>query len=82
MTFNTRDFPEAALRTYGIEAQHPDVFIRHVLDLHEAAALMTVRRLRMALRRPAMRVNEYLDTLARQGPPEVVAFLRQRADLI
>ena len=39
VTFNLKDFPAAVLGGYGIEAQHPDVFIRHVLDLDEKVAL-------------------------------------------
>ncbi len=33
VTVNLKDFRTEALEPYGIEAQHPDVFVRHVLDL-------------------------------------------------
>lgn len=33
VTVNLKDFKTEALEPYGIEAQHPDVFVRHVLDL-------------------------------------------------
>lgn len=82
VTRNLRDFPAEAVAPYRIEAQHPDVFIRHVLDLDEAAALVAVREQRGALRSPPRTVAEFLDTLARQELPETVAFLRSRADLI
>jgi predicted nucleic acid-binding protein len=32
VTCNLRDFPQAILDSYGIEAQHPDEFLRHLLD--------------------------------------------------
>lgn len=76
VTFNLKDFPGEPLAPYRIEPQHPDVFIRHVLDLDEAVALGAVKGHRGSLRRPAVSVEEYLDTLIRQGLPETVAFLR------
>ncbi len=82
VTCNLRDFPTEALAPYRIEAQHPNLFIRHLLDLDEAAALAAVREQRGALRNPPRSVAEHLDTLARQELPETVAFLRGRADLI
>lgn len=82
VTFNLKDFPAAALGSYGIEAQHPDVFIRHVLDLDEKVALLTVRVHQASLKSPSKTVDEYLDTLFRQGLPETVAFLRPWAGLI
>ncbi|HEY9682579.1 MAG TPA: PIN domain-containing protein [Oculatellaceae cyanobacterium] len=33
VTVNFKDFKPEALEPYGIEAQHPDAFVRHVLDL-------------------------------------------------
>jgi predicted nucleic acid-binding protein len=33
VTVNVRDFPEEALEPVGIEAQHPDEFIAHLIDL-------------------------------------------------
>src|SRR3546814_8957246 len=33
VTYNTRDFPESALRQFGITAQHPDEFVEHAFDL-------------------------------------------------
>ena len=82
VTFNLKDFPAAVLGSYGIEAQHPDVFIRHVLDLDEKVALSTVQAHRASLKSPPKTADEYLDALSRQGLPETVAFLRPWAGLI
>ncbi len=32
VTFNLSDFPTEILAAYGVEAQHPDEFVRHLLD--------------------------------------------------
>lgn len=82
VTSNLRHFPPETLSAYHIEAQHPDVFVRHVIDLDEAAALQAIREQRESLRNPARTVADFLDTLARQELPETVAFLRPRAALI
>ncbi len=82
VTLNLRHFPPEVLAAYRIDAQHPDVFIRHVLDLNEPLALDAVRKQRAGLRNPARSVEDFLDTLSRQELPETVAYLRSRADLI
>ena len=82
VTKNLRDFPPARLEPYGVEAQHPDVFVRSLLGLHEAATLAAVTEHRASLRHPAKTVDAYLDTLLVQELPETVAFLRQRRTFI
>ena len=37
VTRNLRDFPSDKLEPYGLEAQHPDEFITHLLDLNTGA---------------------------------------------
>ncbi len=39
VTFNLKDFPESALAPFGIEPMHPDVFVEHQIDLHQAAVI-------------------------------------------
>lgn len=82
VTFNLKDFPAATLALYGIEAQHPDTFIRHVLDLEEAVAVAAVKQQRASLRNPPKTVEEFLDILAQQSLPETVTFLRAWSSLI
>ena len=81
VTANLHDFPAKALMPYRIEAQHPDVFIRHLLDLDDTA-VGAARACRARLRNPPKGVDDYLDTLLRQGLPETVVFLRRSASLI
>ena len=77
VTFNLKDFPVAALDEYEVEAQHPDEFIAHLIDLNPAQVLAAVARHRASLKNPPKTQEEYLDTLLQQGLPETVAQLRQ-----
>lgn len=77
VTFNLADFPASALQAYGIEAQHPDSFIRRQLDSSPDAVLLAVQRQRESLTNPTKTVEELLDTLERQGLGETVAYLRR-----
>jgi len=67
ITFNLKDFPEAALNQYGIEAIHPDAFIENQLDLHQGAVIAVAKQHRQALLNPPKSVSEYIETLAAQG---------------
>ena len=67
VTFNERDFPATALEQFGIEAQHPDLFIDNLFDLDPAAVVTAAQRQRSQLKHPPMSVDAYLDVLLRQG---------------
>ncbi len=82
VTMNLRDFPADRLAPFGVEAQHPDVFIRNLLRQHEAAMIGAVALHRAALRNPPKSVEEYLETLLIQDLPETVALLRQHQEKI
>jgi hypothetical protein len=82
VTFNLKDFPEVVLRKYGIEAQHPDQFLGCLLELEPAIFCAAAKRHRESLKSPAKTVNEYLETLERQGLAELTFGLREVAMLI
>lgn len=82
VTFNLRDFPEASLKPYGIEAQHPDDLLTFQLDLAPNIVCAAVKRHRASLRNPPKSVDEYLATLEVQGLAQTVAGLRRFAELI
>jgi hypothetical protein len=82
VTFNLRDFPEDLLQRYGIEAQHPDDFITHLLDLDPAAVYRAVKRQREALKAPPRTAEELLETFEKQGLVQTVAHLRTAIDLL
>jgi predicted nucleic acid-binding protein len=82
VTFNLDDFPDECLAPYGIEAQHPDDFITHLLDLAPSAVCVAAKRHRESLRKPPKTVAEYLDSLASQQLPQTVARLREYAEVL
>jgi len=63
VTYNGRDFPPEALAPYGIEAQHPDEFLRHLFDLAPGAVCQVVRELRADLKNPTRTTRDVLNTL-------------------
>jgi predicted nucleic acid-binding protein len=77
VTYNLSDFPADALATYGIEAQRPDEFIAHLLDVDPDAVIVAAKRQREGLKKPAMTVDEFLANLEQQGLLRTVAVLRK-----
>ena len=67
VTFNERDFPADALESFGLEAQHSDVFAENLFDLDQAAVVAAAQRQRQQLKSPPMDVDRYLDILRKQG---------------
>ena len=80
VTKNLRDFPANTLAAYGIAAQHPDEFIRHLLDLDLATVCQAAQTHRRSLQNPPFTVDEYLALLERQELRQTVEVLRQFAD--
>ena len=77
VTRNLRDFPAAILGPLGIDAQHPDEFILHLLDLAPGAVVSAAQNHRRSLKNPAKTAVEYLATLERQGLTQTVSVLRE-----
>jgi predicted nucleic acid-binding protein len=77
VTANVRDFPEEILTPFEIEAQHPDEFIAHLLDLGPGVVMEAARRHRESLKNPSKTIEEYLLTLERQGLTQTVSALRE-----
>ncbi|MFY0527307.1 PIN domain-containing protein [Archangium gephyra] len=50
VTSNLKDFPKPVLSRYGMEAQHPDDFVRALIDLDEATVAQVVRAQAAALK--------------------------------
>ena len=76
VTSNVKDFPTSALEPFNIEAQTPDVFVLHVVDLAPGLVATVVQRQVSALGRPTVTVDELLDRLAGDGLPLSVAAVR------
>lgn len=77
VTINLRDFPSDTIGPFGIEAQHPDEFILHLLDLAPGAVVAAAENYRQSLKNPPKTVSEYLETLERQGLTQTVSVLRE-----
>ena len=82
LTFNLKDFPETALRPFGIEARHPDRFLVDQLGIDQPGVLIAVKRQRESLKNPPKKPLEFLDTLEQQQLPLFVGELRRFADVI
>jgi hypothetical protein len=75
VTFNEKDFPAQMLAPYAIETQHPDVFADNLFDLDQAAVVAAAQRQRRQLKNRPVDVDEYLETLFRQGPVQTAKSL-------
>ena len=72
VTFNEKDFPAEKLQAFGLEAQHPDVFIENLFDLDQAVVVAAAQLQRQQLKNPPMDVDRFLDVLLKQGLTQTV----------
>ena len=77
VTANLRDFPAATLAEFGIDAQHPDEFVLHLLDLAPGIVAEAARHNRESLKNPPKTIDEYLNTLEALGLTQTVSALRE-----
>lgn len=77
VTMNLKDFPAEIVAPFGIEVQHPDDFVLHLLHLAPGTVMAAATAHRRSLRNPPKSVIEYLDTLERQGLTQTASFLRE-----
>ena len=83
VTYNLKDFPKESLQLFEVEAQHPDVFLRHIIDLAPPRFLEAVKEIRGRLNNPPVSAQAYLDRLLNQHElPLTFAFLKQYVSLI
>lgn len=77
VTFNVKDFPADALKTYQVEAVHPDDFVLDLVDLAPASVTNVVREQADALKNPPVSIVDLLDTLKNNGLVQSVSKLRE-----
>ena len=82
VTYNLSDFPSQNTSQYGIWAQHPDEFLRHLIDLAPARVIQTVQETRLSLKKPPKNSEEYLAILAQQSLSRTVSYLKDYKMLI
>lgn len=77
VTANLRHFPARVLSQFGIEPQHPDVFISHLLVQAPMLVVAAARDHRESLKNPPKSIPQYLEALEAQGLSKTVACFRQ-----
>lgn len=82
VTFNLSDFPIQATAKYEIDVQHPDEFLKHLIDLAPARVVETVKETRVSLKNPPKTPLEYLSILEQQSLPRTVAYLKEYEKMI
>lgn len=82
VTFNLKDFPTEILKEFGIEAQHPDLFLTHLLDLSPQTVCAAIRRLRIGLKNPQVGQERYLEILKAQSLIHTAENLVKNIDMI
>jgi hypothetical protein len=76
VTSNLRDFPQEALRPFGVEAQHPDDFVVNQISLNQGVVVGTILQQAQALKDPPHTPDEILDSLERSGLVTAATLLR------
>jgi PIN domain len=82
VTVNLRHFSAAVLAPDNIVAQHPDTFLRALIEDHAEAVVAAVAEHRAALVNPPKTPDEYLAMLERQSLTETVTALRSFMDAL
>lgn len=77
VTFNEKHFPADTLAEYDLSTQHPDTFLRHLIDLAPSAVRGRLEEMVGALKSPPMTIEDYISLLERQSLPESAAALRE-----
>jgi len=77
VTMNLKDFPAAVIAPFGLEAQHPDEFVLHLLGLAPGEVVKAAETHRQSLKNPPKTIAEYLDMLERQELTQTVSVLRE-----
>jgi len=79
VTRNLRDFPQAVLTPFSIEAQSPDEFLTHLFDLDGRTMIEIIVQQARDLGNPPKTVSEVLDALF-QHTPRFVSLLQKHRD--
>lgn len=82
VTSNLKDFPEEALKPFEIDAQHPDNFLCNHLNLAQGLFCSCIQKVRRRLKNPPYTIDDYLETLTRNGLVATAAELRPFAELL
>ncbi len=82
LTYNLKDFPTKIIKEYSVKAEHPDMFLHHLLQQYPEQFCVAIKRLRLSLKHPPVNEKKYLEVLAKQRLPKMVTALQDYAELI
>lgn len=71
VTFNLKDYPEAQLAPFNVEAKHPDDFVLDLIDLDPVRVYRIIEDQARQFRSPPMTTEEVLHGLSRFIPRSV-----------
>ena len=77
VTWNLRDFPASTLDRFDVEAQSPDRFLQHLVDLAPARVAQVLTEQAAALDRPPLSLEEVMRLLRRDGLTTAMAALEE-----
>jgi predicted nucleic acid-binding protein len=78
VTENLYDFPRSALEPYGLDVQHPDVFLCNQWELDEESMVEAIRLWLEDLSRPPLTLDQLLQKLELHAP-QFCQMVRQSA---
>lgn len=82
ITENIKDFPEDAIKKYGIEAVTADDFLASTFELYPADATAALRTMRRNYNNPPINPGEFIFDLQGKGMPKLASMLKQHIDVI
>ncbi|MDH4120540.1 MAG: PIN domain-containing protein [Deltaproteobacteria bacterium] len=82
VTYNLKDFPADKLAVHGIEAQHPDEFLCHLMDIGPEIVCGSVKECRERLKNPPFDPASYLTLLEQRELLQFVFHLKNSSFLI
>jgi predicted nucleic acid-binding protein len=77
VTTNLKDFPQDVLRTFNIEAKHPDAFLQDIYHIDGVLTHQAVTEAAGALSKPPLTVGDLLDRLDELGLHVSASLLRR-----
>jgi hypothetical protein len=76
VTENLADFPADVLAQFHIEAQSPDQFVLHLIELAPGRLASVLQQQVSALTKPEQSVDDLMERLTARGLPRAMAVLR------
>jgi len=82
VTRNHQDFPASIMAVHGIDILDPDQFIVNQWDLENVSVMAAFKGMRARRKKPAESVEDFAQTLEKNGLPATAQKIREAAALI